>query len=336
MTTTVPSAPNHAVFIGIVTRKQSNNGRILVAIQNGYELQELHNVSITTPTDGQALIYEAASGLWKNITIPQGITIGTTPITSGTDGRVLFQNGGVVSQSANLFWDNTNGRLGIGGTPSAFKLDVNGTSRVQSLLSVNGTDGISLYGTTNLELYTGSGLAIMRTAGNVLILGANNAERMRLSGTNILIGTTTDAGYKLDVNGTARVKGTGTGGGTFALTVQNSASTNIMRLQDDGYLNVLAGVFTSAIRGVNVEFTNLLYGANFWCTVDGSIKIGSGQSPSVASAIFQADSTTRGFLPPRMTTTQKNAIATPATGLMIYDNVLNRPCFYDGTTWITL
>lgn len=66
MTTTVPSAPNHAVFIGIVTRKQSNNGRILVAIQNGYELQELHNVSITTPADGQVLKYDDASSLWKN------------------------------------------------------------------------------------------------------------------------------------------------------------------------------------------------------------------------------------------------------------------------------
>jgi hypothetical protein len=37
-----------------------------------------------------------------------------------------------------------------------------------------------------------------------------------------------------------------------------------------------------------------------------------------------------------MTTTQKNAIATPVTGLMVYDTTLNRPCFYDGTTWITL
>jgi hypothetical protein len=55
-----------------------------------------------------------------------------------------------------------------------------------------------------------------------------------------------------------------------------------------------------------------------------------------ASALFQMDTTTRGFLPPRMTTTQKNAIASPAAGLQVYDTTLNRPCFYDGTTWITL
>jgi hypothetical protein len=55
-----------------------------------------------------------------------------------------------------------------------------------------------------------------------------------------------------------------------------------------------------------------------------------------ASAILQADSTTKGFLPPRMTTTQRNAIASPAEGLMVYDTVLKRPCFYDGTSWVTL
>lgn len=67
ITTTPPTQPNHAVFLGIVTRKQSQNGRILVAIQNGYELNELHNVLIDTPTNGQALIFDDATDLWKNV-----------------------------------------------------------------------------------------------------------------------------------------------------------------------------------------------------------------------------------------------------------------------------
>lgn len=52
-----------------------------------------------------------------------------------------------------------------------------------------------------------------------------------------------------------------------------------------------------------------------------------------ASAILQSDSTTKGFLPPRMTTTQKNAIATPAAGLVVYDTTTNKLCCYNGTTW---
>jgi hypothetical protein len=53
-----------------------------------------------------------------------------------------------------------------------------------------------------------------------------------------------------------------------------------------------------------------------------------------ASAILQADSTTKGFLPPRMTTTQKNAIASPAAGLQVYDTTLNQMSYYNGSSWI--
>jgi hypothetical protein len=50
-----------------------------------------------------------------------------------------------------------------------------------------------------------------------------------------------------------------------------------------------------------------------------------------ASAILQADSTTKGFLPPRMTTAQKNAIASPASGLVVFDTDLKQICTYNGT-----
>jgi hypothetical protein len=55
-----------------------------------------------------------------------------------------------------------------------------------------------------------------------------------------------------------------------------------------------------------------------------------------ASACLQADSTTQGLLPPRMTTTQKNAIASPAAGLMVYDTNLNKLCVYTGAGWETI
>lgn len=61
-----PYAPAHLVFIGVVTRHHAVNGEIFVNVQNGFELNEIHNVSITTPTDNQALIYESSTGLWKN------------------------------------------------------------------------------------------------------------------------------------------------------------------------------------------------------------------------------------------------------------------------------
>ena len=61
-----------------------------------------------------------------------------------------------------------------------------------------------------------------------------------------------------------------------------------------------------------------------------------GASTAQASAILQADSTTKGFLPPRMTTAEKNAIATPAAGLMVYDTTLNKLCVRTAAAWETI
>jgi hypothetical protein len=63
-----PVAPAHLVFIGVVTRAQSNNGEIFVKPQNGFELHELHDVLIESPADNEVMAYDSASGLWKNQT----------------------------------------------------------------------------------------------------------------------------------------------------------------------------------------------------------------------------------------------------------------------------
>lgn len=61
-----PAKPAHAVYLGVVVRSNQNNGKIQVKVQNGYELEELHNVKITSPQDGQTLKYQASTGLWIN------------------------------------------------------------------------------------------------------------------------------------------------------------------------------------------------------------------------------------------------------------------------------
>jgi hypothetical protein len=62
-------------------------------------------------------------------------------------------------------------------------------------------------------------------------------------------------------------------------------------------------------------------------------QVSVGTTSPNASAKFQVDSTTTGFLPPRMTTTQKNAIASPASGLILYDSTTNKLQCYNGSTW---
>lgn len=62
--------------------------------------------------------------------------------------------------------------------------------------------------------------------------------------------------------------------------------------------------------------------------------VGIGISAPVASALLDLTSTTKGFLTPRMTTTQRNAISSPANGLQIYSTSLNKPYFYNSSAWV--
>ena len=92
-----PTAPEHTVFLGVVVRA-TNNGIVYVAAQNGYELEELHDVKISgTPADGHVLTYNGADNLWRNQD-PYLQTPVTTawhyPIENliGTYGNVFFGN----------------------------------------------------------------------------------------------------------------------------------------------------------------------------------------------------------------------------------------------------
>lgn len=100
LTSTRPSAPNHGVLIGLCVRSQSQNGAIFVKIANGYELDELHNVSITTtPADGSVLGYTASTGLWSPTTRAT-TTHAATHSATGSDALTLAQ-----SQVTNLTSD---------------------------------------------------------------------------------------------------------------------------------------------------------------------------------------------------------------------------------------
>lgn len=72
LTSTKPVPPVHAVRIGWVVRSHASAGSIMVHIQNGYELDELHDVLVSNPQNDQILTYEASTGLWKNKTYVQG------------------------------------------------------------------------------------------------------------------------------------------------------------------------------------------------------------------------------------------------------------------------
>jgi hypothetical protein len=394
----------------------------------------------------------------RTFTIPTDLTIGTTPIASGTIGRVLFQGtGNVLQQSSSLFWDSTNNRLGIGtSTPSAgysidavsgikcayidtvdgisassstfsiwnlanntgklvfitqtsasqqtrmtianngnvlintttdagFRLDVNGTARVQGnttvALNQNAPTRISITNTTSgnaagsellltsnssalfalgkvsssYTLYkiiaAGDGYALNTTNGDIAILndfatgrikfatgGVSTAQMTLFSTGNFAINTTTDAGFRLDVNGTARVSGILTAGSTINQGF-TSSTTNVLLSTHTNSAITNTGIYApgGASFGVCVIGNRMANAVLDWQMWGGIIVQAIGVNASLnSSAMLQADSTTKGFLPPRMTTTQKNAIASPAAGLVVYDTTLNQISYYNGTTWTNI
>lgn len=104
-TTTVPSEPNHSVFLGYVARSHPTQGRVVILIQNGYELNELHDVVISSPSNNQLLRYNSTQQYWENwtpnfLTTNQTITLSGDASGSGTTAiTVTLANTGVTAGS---------------------------------------------------------------------------------------------------------------------------------------------------------------------------------------------------------------------------------------------
>ena len=115
------------------------------------------------------------------------LSVGSTPVINGSGGGVFFQGtGNVLQQSPNITWNNPSQSLYIG----------------DSIQFGGNTDTIRESGLSgNWDFLCGQPIRFLRKIGEVEIM------RIVPSTTNVLIGTTTDAGFKLDVNGTARVSG---------------------------------------------------------------------------------------------------------------------------------
>ena len=279
------------------------------------------------------------------------IAVVTSP--SGVAGAIQFSNGSAfASDASNLFWDDTNNRLGVGTNAPTRQVELVGSVASPAYLALR--YGTATGGGPTLALDAGAAglnyLIISTTSSNGSV-GANalgiydgTDYRVVLKSGNFGIG---------EVAPTARlqIKGSGSTSATTSLLVQNSAGTAALTVTDD--LVVRVPTLTTTTSGVTISGGTVQAGvvrAEYFNTPNNgfsvfqtsnangnaffyqSVSIGSGVTP-VASAALEVVSTSKGFLPPRMTTTQKNAIATPAAGLVVYDTTTNKLCCYNGSTW---
>lgn len=92
-TTTKPVAPNHLVILGFIERVHATVGSIFIKVDNGYELDELHNVKITSVANNDILQYDNTGSFWKNQPIGS-ISVGSaTNLSGGAAGSLPYQSG---------------------------------------------------------------------------------------------------------------------------------------------------------------------------------------------------------------------------------------------------
>jgi hypothetical protein len=195
ITNVKPVAPNHLVYLGYVTTASNgSSGRMYVKVQNGYELQELHNVYINPATlaNNDLIQYNSSTSLWVNRSLSAAGIQPTLP--TFTSGSVIFSNGTTLAQdNANFFWDDTNNRLGIGTSSPGVKFVNSGgpfssgptlgsaVEGSQALLSNNGLYGMYSGVSSNGDVWH----QVQRNDGNAAVYNL----ALQPNGGNIYIGT---------------------------------------------------------------------------------------------------------------------------------------------------
>jgi hypothetical protein len=226
ITNTRPTQPAHGVRIGYCIKSSAGAGIIYVDILNGFELEELHDVLITSPADNSFLVYESSSSLWKDEGPSDARTslgLGTLATQSGTfSGTSSGTNTG--DQTITLTGDVTGS--GTGSFAATIANDAVTYAKIQNVSATDKVLGRSSAGSGDVEEIT------CTAAGRALIDDADaSAQRTTLGLGTLATQSGTFSGTSSGTNTgdqTISLTGdvTGSGTGSFAATIANDAVSN--------------------------------------------------------------------------------------------------------------
>jgi hypothetical protein len=224
-TSTKPYAPIHLVYVGIVVRSHPTQGVVEIKIQNGYELDELHNVSAQNPTNGNILQYVTSTGLWT------AVAGTTTNIAEGTnlyytqarfDSAFAAKTTTNLTEGTNLYFTNTRARAAISETVTG--LDYNNTTGVFSTTTGYGiptTASQTNWDTAYTNRITSASAPLSIASNAISISQANTTTNGFLSSTdwNTFNNKQAAGNYITSLTGEA----TASGPGSASVTLTNSA-----------------------------------------------------------------------------------------------------------------
>jgi hypothetical protein len=358
--TTALTITNNSVFLGSGTRALANNQTNQIVI--GHNAIGLGSNSVVLGNDSITF-----TGLKGNVGVNTTTNAGFRLDVNGT-ARVQ----GVLTTTADAVVNGVSVGIGGGAISSNTRVGVNAlnanTTGIQNtafgrdaLLNNTTPNNNSAFGHNTLRSNT---TGFQNTAIGSSALQVNNGNNNTATGVQTLQSNTT--GFQNTANGfnalnlnTTGISNTATGVDALRNNTTGGNNTangvNAGRYIADGVTantisnnSVFLGASTKALAdnqsnqivighnaiGLGSNTTVLGNTSTTYGRWYGSLLLGT--TTNEASSILTMESTTQGFLPPRMTTTEKNAIASPATGLVVYDNTLNKLSVFTGLVWETI
>jgi hypothetical protein len=305
---------------------ESSSGGTLVAFTSN-----IKDVFCTYPAERAAYLDSAT-----NATIP-GLTNSGNLAFTGTGNRITGDFSNATAANRVAFQTSTvDGNTIIAVIP-------NGTATGASLLLENSSGLVNAsFLQATIDTASASIRSGIRGTGTYLPMtfftGGSERVRIDTSG-NVGIGTSSPTtALSLDKTNVAfRGQLTINGGstGTSQITLYKGTTSDTDLVGQLYAINTQNSVSLSAYKadGVLLLETN---GNTERMRIDSAGNVGIGTSSPNASAILDVQSTTKGVRMPNMTTTQKNAITSPAAGLMVFDTTLAKLCVYSGAAWETI
>ena len=222
----------------------------------------------------------------------------------------------------------------VGGLAQTRRLSIgmgdsgSGTDYYYEMVNGNSYFGAGAYGSTPTARVQikGSGSTSATTALLVQNSSGNNTLQVLDDASVVIQGNNTSATQLFRANNST---------GNYAIRTTNAFSTSFGYFGAGDTVTILDGSVSSAFRAGLPLISPSWYAAYFSCA-SGDVRVGQSTSGTNAnpSAILQCNTTTQGFLPPRMTTVQRNAIASPANGLIVFDTDVQNLCYRRDGVWV--
>ena len=307
-----------------------------------FDLAGTENMVLRKSTGGYARL-EIGTGANGNIFMGLGTGATTTGLYNTAFGQSAFYSNTIGGNNTALGYN----ALALNTTGSA-----NTALGQAALISSNG----------NHNTATGKDALVLNTAGDGNTANGRSALASNTTGSNntalgynadVLSGALTNAtaiGYNAKVNCSRCLVLGGTGTDSVNVGIGTSTPTRPLHLRANGYgfshtyggIEMATYVDDGAPSGGwlgTVSNHPLFFYTNdgfpqMTLTTAGALAMGTVTPHS--SAMVELSATDKGMLVPRMTTAQRTAIASPATGLLVYDNDTNAFWFYNGTAWTTI